>query len=330
MSEKNSEPSPGVRHVVVEAELAGQRIDNFLMRTLGGVPKTLIYRILRRGEVRVNSGRVKQTYRIQPGDVVRIPPVRVDKEAAPPKPSRNLTQSLEQAVILEDDRWLVLNKPSGVAVHGGSGERLGVIEAMRVLRPNHRYLELVHRLDKDTSGCLLLAVRRSALRAAHEALREREARKEYLMLVKGAWPRGLVQIDAPLAKNALRSGERVVRIDETNGKASRTRFRVVDSSSECSLVIAQPTTGRTHQIRVHAASAGHPIVGDGKYGDKAFDAHMASLGGKRLFLHATRLQIDAVGLDVAAPPGEEWRALTGRLGLTMDLAPPEKSRRRRN
>lgn len=317
-----SETSNGVRYVTVEADFEGMRIDNFLMRTLGSkVPRAFIYRILRRGEVRVNRGRIKQAYRIRAGDIVRVPPVRVPEAVAPARPSVRLAETLEASILLEDERWLVLDKPPGIAVHGGSGERTGVIEAMRALRPQYRHLELVHRLDKDTSGCLLLAVRRSALRAAHEALRERDAHKAYLAMVVGRWPQSVRRVDAPLDKNTLRSGERVVRVDAEHGKASRTAFRVVDANDAASLVEALALTGRTHQIRVHAMTAGHAIIGDPKYGQGELDARLAKVGVRRLMLHSARLRIDALGLDVAAPPGPEWAVAAAAMGLELPAAP---------
>jgi 23S rRNA pseudouridine955/2504/2580 synthase len=309
-----------VQHIVVEAEFAGQRIDNFLMRVVGSVPRPLIYRILRRGEVRVNRGRVRQGYRLEAGDVVRIPPMRLAPERLQPAPTTRLRDVLESSVLLEDSHWLVINKPAGLAVHGGSGQSLGVIEAMRQLRPDLRYLELVHRLDRDTSGCLLLATRRSALRAAHAALRERDAHKQYLALVAGQWPKRRRRIDAPLLRNVLRSGERIVQVDESAGKAAATDFEVLERGDDCSLVRAHPITGRTHQIRVHALSAGHAIAGDPKYGDEKFNAFMSKRGLRRLFLHAERLRIDALELDVQAPLEPSLAEVIVGLGFSVPRA----------
>ncbi len=293
-------PPAAVRLVTIEAETAGQRIDNFLVTFLKGVPSSLVYRIIRKGEVRVNKGRVKPTYRLRAGDVVRVPPVRVAQrdEGAP---SRSLVERLEQRVLYEDDGLLVIDKPSGVAVHGGSGIRHGVIEAMRALRPRARSLELVHRLDRDTSGCLILAKKRSALRTLHELMREGRIDKRYLALCRGQWKGEARIIDAPLKKNILRSGERVVRVDRA-GKSARSRFIPRRRFSRATLMEVELFTGRTHQIRVHAAHCGHPIAGDEKYGDETFDREMKAFGIHRLFLHAWRLRLPwEGGLEVEAP-----------------------------
>lgn len=276
--------SPGVRMLHVETEDAGQRIDNYLMRHLKGAPRSLIYRILRRGEVRVNKGRIKPEYRIQAGDQVRIPPVRT----AAPTPSNvgeGAGDRLEQRILHEDERLLVIDKPPGMAVHGGSGLSYGVIEALRAARPDAHFLELVHRLDRETSGCLLIAKKRSELRMLHDLLREGRVRKRYLALVRGRWTMGDKRIDAPLLKNQLRSGERIVTADPA-GKAADSRFRPLDIFQEASLVEVDLGTGRTHQIRVHGAHVGYPLAGDEKYGDELFNRRMREFGLKRLFLHA--------------------------------------------
>ncbi|MDN7137765.1 23S rRNA pseudouridine(955/2504/2580) synthase RluC [Pseudidiomarina sp. 1ASP75-14] len=277
-----------VRWVTIEADYAGQRIDNFLLAQLKGVPKSLVYRIVRKGEVRINKKRCKPDYKLQAGDLVRIPPVRVAESN--PLPSANLdqVQALNQQILYEDDLLLVLNKPAGLAVHGGSGLQFGLIESLRALRPDAKHLELVHRLDRETSGCILISKRRSALRALHEQLREKTMDKQYLALVRGHWQAHVKFIAAPLLKNTLKSGERVVRVDAA-GKPSETRFRVQQQFANCTLVEASPITGRTHQIRVHALHAGHPIACDPKYGDQVFDAAMQEIGLNRLFLHARRL-----------------------------------------
>ena len=291
MTEKKS--GEGVRLIAIDAASHGQRVDNFLLRELKGVPKSRVYNLLRRGEVRVNKGRVKAEYRLQSGDLVRIPPVRVaaaEPLAAAPSPA--LAARLEAAVLYEDDGLLVVNKPAGLAVHGGSGVSFGLIEALRQLRPQARFLELVHRLDRDTSGCILIAKKRSALVALHAALREGSADagidKRYLALVAGQWPRQRRQVEAPLEKNTLRSGERVVRVS-AEGKPALTEFELLERFEGATLVQARPITGRTHQIRVHARYAGHPLAGDEKYGDRAADARFRELGLKRLFLHAHSL-----------------------------------------
>lgn len=277
-----------VRFVTIDSEREGQRIDNFLLSELKGVPKSRIYKLLRTGEVRVNKGRIKPEYKLNEGDEVRIPPVRVSESAPGPSAGLRKVQALDDAILLETDGYLVINKPAGMAVHGGSGLSYGVIEALRALRPEAPFLELVHRLDRDTSGCLLVAKRRSALRRFHEALREKDMDKTYLALVQGKWPHRKQLINAPLQRNELQSGERVVRVRE-DGKESQTRFKVLENFVGCTLVEAMPLTGRTHQIRVHATHAGHPLLGDEKYGNDEEKALSAKLGLKRLFLHAAAL-----------------------------------------
>lgn len=279
-----------VKWVNVEPDMAGQRIDNFLITLLKGAPKTLVYRILRKGEVRVNKKRVKAPYRIQPGDVIRIPPVRLPDEKTPAPVSKGLAANLADSILYEDEQLLIINKPSGLAVHGGSGVNLGLIEALRQLRPDARFLELVHRLDRDTSGCVMIAKKRSALRKLHEDLRLNRIDKIYQALVIGKWPTRKHQVKAPLRKNELRSGERVVRVN-AEGKDSLTAFRVLETYEDFTLVEAKPITGRTHQIRVHCQFAGHPIVGDDKYGEETVNKAMREKGIKRLFLHAGELRL---------------------------------------
>jgi len=314
MAEKNDAPAGAVQWVEVDGEYAGQRLDNFLITLLKGAPKTLVYRIIRKGEVRVNKGRVQASYRIQAGDLVRVPPVRLGESRAPATPSDALAKKIEAAVLYEDERLLIINKPSGLAVHGGSGVSLGLIEALRQIRPQAKFLELVHRLDRDTSGCVMVAKRRSALKALHEDLRLGRVNKIYHALVVGRWPKHRVQEDAPLRKNELKSGERVVRADP-DGKPSLTRFRVLRNLGDVTLVEARPVTGRTHQIRVHTQVAGHPIVGDPKYGDDAVNRTMKGLGIDRLFLHAAQLEFNLPGSGertvVVAP-------LEGRLIRAVD------------
>ena len=280
-----------VRLLTIDAEYEGQRIDNFLRTELKGVPKSMIYRIVRKGEVRVNKKRIKPEYKLQAGDIVRIPPVRV-AEREDPVPSDKLSevQPLEAAILYEDDALIVINKPSGMAVHGGSGLSYGLIEGLRALRPQARFLELVHRLDRDTSGLLLVAKKRSMLRNLHEQLREKTMAKHYLALVAGEWPAAQRAVKAPLRKFEMPTGDRVVKVDLKEGKPSETRFRVVQQFSQATLMECSPITGRTHQIRVHTLHAGHPIAGDTRYGDPDFDEQMRRLGLKRLFLHASRLR----------------------------------------
>lgn len=278
-----------VQFISIDPELEGQRIDNFLRTLLKGVPKSLIYRILRKGEVRVNKKRVKPEYKLLANDELRIPPVRVSEPSEVPSTKLDKVASLEGNILFEDDCLIVLNKPSGTAVHGGSGLSFGVIEALRALRPDAKFLELVHRLDRDTSGCLLIAKKRSALKNLHEQLRDKQVDKRYQALVSGNWPDNRFKVKAPLIKNVLKSGERMVSVNEVEGKPSETRFRILQSFSDATLVEASPITGRTHQIRVHCLHAGHPIACDDKYGDNIFDARMQKIGLSRLFLHAHSL-----------------------------------------
>lgn len=282
-----------VQQLTISEEEEGQRIDNFLLAKLKGVPKSLIYRVLRKGEVRVNKGRIKPEYKLQVGDIVRVPPIRVAEKAqqAPVSTKLNKVAQLEQQIIFEDDCLLVLNKPSGIAVHGGSGLSFGVIEGLRALRPEARFLELVHRLDRDTSGILLVAKKRSTLRSLHEQLRVKTVQKDYLALVRGQWQSHVKVVQAPLLKNELASGERIVKVSE-QGKPSETRFSIEERYSNATLIKASPVTGRTHQIRVHTQYAGHPIALDDKYGDKDFDQKMLEIGLNRLFLHAASIRFE--------------------------------------
>ena len=273
------------RHRISE-EAGGQRIDNYLLKILKGVPKSHVYRILRSGEVRVNSGRAKPAYRLRPGDELRLPPVRVAARAPRATPPPNA--KLEHAILYEDEHLLVLNKPSGLAVHGGSGVSFGVIEQLRSQRPLARFLELVHRLDRDTSGLLLLAKKRSALTALHTELRAGRVKKYYLTLVKGKWRNAKQSVRLNLHKYVLASGERRVAVD-TEGEESHTVFDLQQAWREFSLLRAELKTGRTHQIRVHLAHLGYPIAGDDKYGDFAFNKDLARAGLKRMFLHASRV-----------------------------------------
>lgn len=272
----------------IPAEGAGQRIDNFLLRHLKGVPRTRVYRLLRRGEVRVNGGRIRPTYRLTAGDRVRIPPVRQAGSDGAGKPSRQVIERLEAAILHEDDRLLILDKPSGMAVHGGSGLAYGVVEALRIMRPRVEFLDLAHRLDRDTSGCLVLAKRRATLRALHEAFRENAVEKHYLALVRGVPTPTEQRVDAPLRAEAGKGGERVMRV-HPQGQSARTDFHVLASYGSWSLVRARLHTGRTHQIRAHAASIGHPVAMDNRYGATDNDPRLRALGLRRLFLHAQTL-----------------------------------------
>lgn len=291
---------------------AGQRLDNYLLKILKGVPRSHVYRILRRGEVRVNRGRIRADYRLQPGDKVRIPPVRRTTGNAAARKTAPVNHGLEGAILYEDERILVLNKPPGMAVHGGSGLSYGIIEALRAERPAAPYLELVHRLDRETSGCLMIAKRRSELRILHELLRQGQVEKNYLALVRGYWTKGHFAVDFALRKNQLSSGERIVRIDP-EGKPSRSRFKPVSTLDHASLVEVELESGRTHQIRVHAAEIGHPLAGDTKYGDPVFNRAMKKKYGlKRLFLHASsiayRNPATGRGVHVNAPLADDLRS----------------------
>lgn len=291
-----SKPAPEqnnkVRLLPVTEDQAGQRIDNFLRTALKGVPKSMLYRIIRKGEVRVNKGRVKPDTKLKDGDIVRVPPVRTAQEGEVVNASKELLAKLESSILYESDTLLVINKPSGLAVHGGSGIQLGLIEALRQMRPELTFLELVHRLDRDTSGCIMVAKKRSMLRHLHEALRQGQGvSKIYHALVVGRWDSTVSKIDAPLKKNELSSGERIVKVQE-DGKASITLFKVLRRFANfVTLVEAKPVTGRTHQIRVHAQFAGHPIIGDDKYGVESLNQELRGSGVKRLFLHAAALTI---------------------------------------
>ncbi|WP_226801614.1 RluA family pseudouridine synthase [Alkalilimnicola sp. S0819] len=302
----------GVRRVRVNAEGAGQRIDNFLLRELKGLPRSRVYKLLRKGEVRVNGGRIGPTYKLRAADEVRIPPVRLEApNPSAPRVPAGLRERLLSGVLHEDERLLVLDKPPGIPVHGGSGQAWGLIEALRELRPELPFLELAHRLDRDTSGCLVLAKKRSALREVHEALREGRAEKKYLTLLKGRLPRGALPVEAPLDKRERRGGERTVTVSAA-GKAARTVFRTVRRLGFATLVEAEIATGRTHQIRVHAAHAGHPVLGDDRYGDRDANRDVRRLGLKRIFLHAHSLHLrlaEGRELLVDAPLSADLRAV---------------------
>lgn len=308
-----------VEFVTVGPDQEGQRIDNFLLRHLKGVPKTLVYRILRKGEVRVNKGRIKPDYRVHAGDEIRIPPIRRAADEKRPPSDRSVT-ALSDRILYEDERIIIINKPSGMAVHGGSGVSHGVIEAMRHWRQDLHYLELVHRLDRETSGCLVLAKKRSALRQLHELLREGQVEKRYLALVKGPWSRGRERIVMNLRKNTLRSGERMVNVSD-DGKTAISTFQPLAVGKQASLMEIYIETGRTHQIRVHAASLGHPLAGDDKYGDREFNRQMHKLGLSRLFLHARSLAFTLEephkSIAVNAPLDSDLTQLLDKLGLQL-------------
>ncbi len=320
-----------VRHETIGSEDAGSRVDRVLARLLPGVPRTRLFRLLRKGEVRLNGRRASGELRVAEGDVLRIPPVSVEAplpaDDAAPRASARLSGRIEEAIIHEDERLLVVNKPSGVAVHGGSGVSAGVIEALRASRPGET-LELVHRLDRDTSGCLLVARRRSTLRNMHALLREHTADgqgsfdKRYLVLVRGKWELGKKRIEVPLATHTRVGGERTVMV-AANGKPAASEFSVVQFFGNlATLLEVRLLTGRTHQIRVHAAYAGHPVAGDEKYGDAAFNRQLQDFSLRRLFLHAHSVSFEdperRVTESVSAPLPDELRtvvdALTARAG----------------
>ncbi|WP_372861493.1 23S rRNA pseudouridine(955/2504/2580) synthase RluC [Spongiibacter sp.] len=306
--------NPTVRFVTVSEDFAGQRLDNFLMRELKGVPKSKIYNILRRGEVRVNKARAKPAYKLLAGDVLRIPPVRVSQREVP-SVSESLGVRIRDAILYEDKGLMVVNKPSGLAVHGGSGVSLGLIESLRQLYPEQRHLELVHRLDRDTSGCVMISKKRSVLKGLHDLLQKKHAvDKRYLALVAGSWPARKQQVNVRLQKNVLQSGERMVRAG-LEGKVSLTEYQLLQRIDGASLVEARPITGRTHQIRVHCQYAGHPILGDDKYGDDDLNRRFRERGLRRLFLHAHSLSFELEGrrISVQAPlPDELQLVLDGK------------------
>ena len=306
---------PAVRHITVDENSSGQRLDNFLNRELKGVPRTRLYKALRKGEIRVNKGRVKADYRLVTGDLVRIPPLRMPAPSDPPTIPRYWSEQLGQRIVYEDGGLLVVDKPSGLAVHGGSGLNFGMIECLRQMRDKDRYLELVHRLDRDTSGLIMVARRPAILRELHRQLREDKVDKRYLALVVGKWPRNLSRVDAPLHKNVLQSGERMVRVSK-EGKPSVTEFSVVERFDGATLVEAKPVTGRTHQIRVHAQHAGFPLLGDAKYSSDRGEALAARLGLKRLFLHARSLRFrlpDVGRLELEAGLDQELEDILNKL-----------------
>lgn len=306
-----SEIRTKVQFVDIDDDMAGQRIDNFLRNQLKSLPKSVVYRILRKGEVRVNKKRVKAEYKLQAGDLVRIPPVTVEEKTEDIAPSTKLSKvaELEQMIIFEDDHLLILNKPSGTAVHGGSGLKFGAIEALRALRPQARFLELVHRIDRDTSGILLVAKKRSALRHLQAQFREKTVKKSYFALVMGKWKRSCKVVNAPLLKNEVNS---IVRVNP-NGKASETRFKIIEEFEQATLIQASPITGRTHQIRVHTQYAGHPIAWDDRYGDRRFDAYTGQVGLDRLFLHAATIQF-------VHPQTQDWMEISAPMEPKLEKA----------
>lgn len=302
-----------VTYLEVTANADGQRLDNYLLNQLKGAPKTLVYRIIRKGEVRINKKRAKADTRLQAGDSIRIPPIRLAEKASKTPVGAGLRELLEgTALLFENDAVMVFNKPTGLAVHGGSGVRIGLIEALRQVRPELVDLELVHRLDKDTSGCILLAKSRQALNFLQDQLREHSMSKIYQAWVLGCWPANLVEINAPIDRASSPSGERRMKIaDFKEGKASLTRFKIIKKHQNLTLIEAEPVTGRTHQIRVHATSAGFPLLGDPKYGNDLINEHFRRAGIPRMFLHARRLEFldpqTLKRLSIEAPLDEIWQ-----------------------
>lgn len=309
-----------VVYLTVDEDQAGQRVDNFLMARLKGVPRSRVYRLLRKGEVRVNKKRIKPEYKLKAADIVRVPPVQMAEREAPASLSQSMGRLLQDSILLELPGLLVINKPSGIAVHGGSGVNLGLIEALRQMRPDDRYLELVHRLDRDTSGCILIARKRSMLRFMQEQLRLRQnIQKTYHALVLGAWPKRKHVVSEPLLRLESPGGNRVVKVS-AEGKPSRTEFKVLRRFERCTLMEAKPITGRTHQIRVHAQFVSCPLVGDEKYGDDKVNADMRKQGFKRLFLHAAALEFQLPDED--APRRVEaplWPELAGPLAMLKEV-----------
>jgi 23S rRNA pseudouridine955/2504/2580 synthase len=278
----------GVRHLIVSPEYEGQRIDNFLVTHLKGMPKSRIYRIVRKGEVRVNSKRISPFYRLKEGDKLRLPPVYLEEKAQLAPPSKNTEALLASRILYEDDDLLIINKPCGMSVHLGNTVRVGVVEALRHMYPKLVHLELAHRLDSETSGCLILAKKRRVLRELHEILRSGQMSKVYWVLTQGKWKDSELRVEAPLHKHYRDGGKHVVEVSR-EGKSALTVFRLLKAYKTASLMEATLFTGRTHQIRVHAQFRGHPVAGDDRYGDNEFNKNARELGLKRMFLHAKQV-----------------------------------------
>jgi len=309
---------------------AQQRLDNYLMRIWRRVPKSHIYRLVRKGEVRINGKRAKPDQRLQVGDKVRLPPIRVEQIEGPLPPSASLKTLIQGAVIFEDDELLVINKPAGVAVHGGSGLSHGVIEALRAARPELKELELAHRLDRETSGCLLIAKRRAILRELHAQLRERSMDKRYLALLCGKWTLGSKMLTQPLKTNEKQGGERIVRVHPEGQSAESTFKKITGYGGLATLMEVHIGTGRTHQIRVHAAYAGHPVAGDEKYGDKVANEALKAYGLRRMFLHAQSLSFSRRGgelFTVTAPLDAELQSVLDRLAAATAKKAPHAAKR---
>lgn len=310
-----------VKYIEANSEDEGQRVDNFLMRHFRSVPRTLIYKIIRKGEVRVNKGRVKQNTRIKEGDIIRIPPIKVSEKPVATVPKGQLDR-IEKNILFEDTDLMVINKPSGIAVHGGSGISFGLIEILREMRPLAKRIELVHRLDRDTSGCILIAKKSAILKELHAQIREDKMVKEYITLLFGKWDKNKTKIDLPLLKNTLQSGERMVKVDQS-GKQSVSFFNIIASYDEVDLIKVRLKTGRTHQIRVHALSQGCPIVGDDKYGDKLINKQFRKYGIKRLALHAQFLSFrhpninNDTWMKIEAPLHDDFQTAIDTLSASL-------------
>lgn len=298
------------RFLSIDAFHTDQRIDNFLRTALKTVPKSHIYRLLRKGEIRVNKKRIKPDYRLKLADVVRLPPVWQAETPHKVKPQKELVLAIENYILFEDKKLMALNKPAGIPVHGGTGVSFGIIDLIRLARPKEKYLELAHRLDRETSGCLVVVKKPSVLKEIHTLFREGKVVKVYWTLVKGHWPAAVKKVDVPLLKNQLKSGERMVTVNPA-GKQALTAFKVVQYFENCTLLEVTLHTGRTHQIRVHTAYMRHPIVGDEKYGNNEFNQLMRKKYGKRMFLHARHLFLELPFaedvVNISADVDSDWQ-----------------------
>ena len=295
--------------IVIDTNYQQQRLDNYLLRELKGVPKGLIYRLLRKGAIKINGKRVKAEYKLQAGDQLHLPEIRTSENTCHTEISDSLRSHLQDAVLYEDNRVIVVNKPAGLAVHGGTGINSGLIEAMRILRPQEKHLELAHRIDRDTSGCVLIAKKRALLLQCHELWRAHQVRKTYHVLVAGHWPKKITKVDAPLYKHERLSGERHVQVS-SKGQEAATTFQVLQTFQDATLLAAFPQTGRMHQIRVHCQHAGHPIIGDSRYNEKASNHYFAKRYGiKRLCLHAHKiaLELDKEWIRAEASYDAAWQ-----------------------
>jgi 23S rRNA pseudouridine955/2504/2580 synthase len=315
----DSTPHTTKVHIVsITQSHAGQRIDNFLMTYLKGVPKSRVYRLLRKGEVRVNKKRIDPEYKLAYGDEVRIPPVR-QTEPSELKPGTGLIALMTDNILYEDEDLLIINKPAGMAVHAGSNIKFGIIEVLRHIRPYQPFLELAHRLDRETSGCLILAKNRDMLLHLHDAFKHDGIKKCYQVLVHGVWPAKLTKVNFALVKGQVQAGERMVKVADEVGKASLTEFKVLRRFTNQTLLQARLYTGRTHQIRVHAAESGYPIIGDEKYGNRELDKSLRSLGAKGMYLHSALVELPIPGksqpLHIDAPLPPHWQMLMDKLGV---------------